>query len=131
MSDSKVRTSFYLQIYATGVVGLCLVGMNLAGFNQSAVIVSARQGWKTSLPIALVNDACVVGLMIGSLIADNLLSIGVKNTAMLANVIGIIGCLPQLSDNFWALMVGKIILGFGGGILIVATSVYVAQSLPN
>lgn len=50
---------------------------------------------------------------------------------MLANVIGIIGCLPQLSDNFWALMVGKIILGFGGGILIVATSVYVAQSLPN
>ena len=69
--------------------------------------------------------------MLGSIAAGTILKIGPKNSAILANLIGIIGCLPQISDNVWALIIGKTILGFGGGLMIIASSVYIAETLPR
>jgi MFS family permease len=69
--------------------------------------------------------------MFGSFFAGSIVKIGLKNSAILANVIGIIGCLPQISDNIWALICGKLILGFAGGLMIVTSSIYIAETLPN
>jgi len=64
--------------------------------------------------------------MIGSIVASTIVKIGLKKTAILANLIGISGCLPQLSDDIWALIIGKLVLGFAGGLMIVASSLYIA-----
>lgn len=131
MSEAKVRTGFLITMYATSIIGNFLCGMNLAGFNESAGIVAFQRKWKGSKNIALVNDACVLGLMLGSIAASTILKIGPKKSAILANLIGIIGCYLQISDNVWALIIGKTILGFGGGLMIIASSVYIAETLPR
>lgn len=81
--------------------------------------------------VAFANDSTILGLMIGSFVSGSIVRIGLKKSAILANLIGIIGCLPQLSDNIWALIFGKFILGFAGGLMIVTSSLYIAQTLPN
>jgi MFS family permease len=131
MTEAKVKTGFIIALYATTTVGCLLVGMNLAGFNESAGMVARQRNWIGNKNIALVNDACVLGLLFGSIAASNILRIGLKNSAILANLIGIIGCFPQLSDNVYALIIGKLVLGFGGGLMIIACSVYIAETLPR
>ena len=42
MVEQKLKTSCYVAIFTTSVVGNFLCGMNLAGFNESAEIVSAQ-----------------------------------------------------------------------------------------
>jgi len=42
MVEQKLNKSFYVAIFTTSVVGNFLVGMNLAGFNESAEIVKAQ-----------------------------------------------------------------------------------------
>ena len=45
MAKVKHKSSFFLTMFATSVVGNFLSGMNLAGFNESAEVVSAQRGW--------------------------------------------------------------------------------------
>jgi MFS family permease len=56
--------------------------------------VSAQLAWKGTKNIALANDATVIGLMLGSIFASSIVKIGLKNSAILANSIGIVGCIP-------------------------------------
>lgn len=125
------QINFYVLMFATSAVGNLLVGCNLAGFNQSAEVVSAQLGWKGDANIAIANDCAVLGLMFGSLFAGKIMEIGRKRTAMLANIIGIVGCLPQLILSIYGFAIGKLIMGFGGGLMIVTCSVYIAESLPS
>jgi MFS family permease len=69
--------------------------------------------------------------MIGSFFAGSIVKIGLKNSVILSNLIGIVGCFPQLSDNIWALIIGKLVLGIAGGLMIVASSITIAETLPN
>lgn len=126
MVEAKLKSSFYVTLFATSVVGNFLCGMNLGGFNVSAEVVSAQRGWTGNINVAFANNSTILGLMIGSIVAGSIVRIGLKKSAILANLIGIIGCLPQLSDNIWALFIGKFILGFAGGLMIVTTSLYIA-----
>lgn len=69
--------------------------------------------------------------MFGCLFAGKFVVMGPKKAAIIANIIGIVGCLPQLILSIWGISIGKLIMGFGGGIMIVAASVYIAESLPS
>ncbi len=73
MTETKVRSGFLISLYATSVVGNFLTGMNLAGFNESAGIVAFQRRWIGNKNIALVNDACILGLMLGSIAAGTIL----------------------------------------------------------
>jgi hypothetical protein len=42
MTEAKLNTRFFVTLFATSVVGNFLVGMNLAGFNESAAIVAVQ-----------------------------------------------------------------------------------------
>lgn len=112
------------------MVGNFLCGLNLGGFNQSAEVVSAQLGWVGHKNIALANGATVFGLMLGSIFASSIVKIGLKNSAILANIIGIVGCIPQLFLGIWGFAVGKLILGLAGGLMIIASSIFISESLP-
>jgi len=88
------QVNFYVLMFATSAVGNLLVGCNLAGFNQSAEIVSDQLAWKGDANIAIANDCAVMGLMFGCLFAGKITEMGRKRTAILANILGIVGCLP-------------------------------------
>ena len=68
--------------------------------------------------------------MFGSLLAGKFVTMGPKKTAILANIIGIIGTLPMMFLSIYGFAIGKLMMGFGGGLMIVSSSIYIAGSLP-
>lgn len=82
---------------------------------------------------SLVNDGTILGLLIGSYYTGKIvtLSFGRIGTAKLANIVVILGCLPQMALNIWFQIIGKFIVGLGTGVLLVTTTIYVAETLPG
>jgi len=68
--------------------------------------------------------------MLGALCSDKILPIGRIKTMTLANFIMIVSVVPQMWLTIPSLCIGRFMLGFGSGICIVATSVFVAEMAP-
>lgn len=78
-----------------------------------------------------ISAAGVFGLMMGSLLCNNFLTYtGRIGTIYVANVMIILSVVPQMFLNFYSLMVGRYMMGFGGAMCIVATSVFMAETVP-
>lgn len=69
--------------------------------------------------------------MLGSLIADKIITIGRFKSAILANFLIIISIIPMMWINEIGIIIGRLILGFGSGVLIVISSVYMAETVPS
>jgi MFS family permease len=80
--------------------------------------------------IVVITSLGILGLMMGALLADKMMTIGRMNTIFLANLIIALSCVPQMWLTIPSLCIGRFMLGFGGGVCIVATSVYVAETCP-
>ena len=68
--------------------------------------------------------------MLGALFADKIIPIGRIKAMHLANLIMIISVVPQMWLTIPSLCIGRFLLGFGSGVSIVATSVFVAELAP-
>lgn len=79
----------------------------------------------------MVNDATIIGLMMGSLLASRIVTKGRLRAVYIANFIIMIGCLPQMLLSMWCFILGRLIVGFGSGLLLVTTSVYMSETLPG
>jgi MFS family permease len=78
-----------------------------------------------------ISASGVFGLMLGSLLCDKFLSIsGRIGTIYVANAIIILSVAPQMFLKFWSLALGRFMMGFGGAMCIVATSVFMAETVP-
>ena len=67
----------------------------------------------------------------GSLIADKIITIGRFKSAIVANILIIISIIPMMWVNEIGIIIGRLILGFGSGVLIVVSSVYMAETVPS
>lgn len=68
--------------------------------------------------------------MIGALFADKIIPIGRVKAMHIANLIMILSVVPQMWLSIASLCIGRLLLGLGAGICIVATSVFVAEIAP-
>ena len=68
--------------------------------------------------------------MLGALFADKILTIGRIKSMHLANLVMILSVVPQMFLSIPSLCIGRFMLGFGSGVCIVATSVFVAEMVP-
>ena len=66
----------------------------------------------------------------GSLLSEYILVIGRLKSALLANLIIIVATLPQMWLTVFSLIIGRFLLGFGGGMLINTISIYMAETIP-
>ena len=78
----------------------------------------------------MVNDATILGLGLGCLFASKVVTYGRLKTALIANFCVILGCLPQMILSIWLFVLGRLVLGFGAGLLLVTCSIYVQETLP-
>ncbi len=78
----------------------------------------------------MINDASIAGLGFGSFFAGKIVQRGRLKTALFANFLIILGCLPQMVLSLWLIFFGRLVVGFGCGLLLVATSIYVKETLP-
>ena len=68
--------------------------------------------------------------MLGALFADKIIPIGRVKAMHVANIIMILSVVPQMWLSIASLCIGRLLLGFGSGVCIVATSVFVAEIVP-
>lgn len=111
-----------------------ITGILLTNFATTSEVVAAQLQWdaddSAKLKITVINDMAVIGLMLGCLLAGKFLPIGRRRTILLATVITIIGSALCLIFNFWCIVIGKTVLGFGCGLVIVGCSIYNRETLP-
>jgi len=86
--------------------------------------------WNT-FNTTLITSGGILGLMLGSLLCDKFLAFGRIRTIYLANLMIIASVLPQMWLTVAGLIIGRFLLGFGGGLCIVSSSVFCAETVPS
>lgn len=74
--------------------------------------------------------SAVGGMSIGAITAGALLSLGRKNSFVLASLISSIGAGISLVENITAILIGRVVWGYGVGALSVNISRYVEETVP-
>lgn len=69
-------------------------------------------------------------MMFGSLLTDKIIKIGRFKSAYIANGLIFISIIPMMWLTVFTLILGRFMLGFGSGMFIVITSVYLAETIP-
>jgi MFS family permease len=72
----------------------------------------------------------IAGLMMGCLLAGKFLPVGRRRALNLGNLINIVGSGICLYQSFVSIMIGKFLVGFAGGLIIVSSSIYNKETLP-
>lgn len=120
---------FLRAIFVASSISNFNCGFALGSFGASSKIVQLQTGWDSTVIIAITSFG-ILGLMIGALITDKILPMGRIKTLFLANLIISIGIIPQMWLNAFSLCLGRLLLGFGAGVCIVAISVYNTETIP-
>jgi len=68
--------------------------------------------------------------MLGSLLCDKFICYGRIKTAYFANILIMVSVVPQMWLTVPSLCIGRFLLGFGGGLCIVTSSVFMAETVP-
>ncbi len=89
----RYNTSFLVGIFLASAVTNISSGFALASFNQSAKVVQIQTGWSDT-SLVIITSLGIFGLMMGSLFADKMMTIGRINTIYLANFIIALACVP-------------------------------------
>lgn len=88
----------------------------------------AWPAWYTTI----ITSSSILGLMLGSLLCDGFLGrLGRIKTAYFANFLVILSVVPQMWLHVASLIIGRFMLGFGGGLCIVSSSVFMAETVPS
>jgi MFS family permease len=124
-----LNNSFLFGVFAVSAVTNLNCGFALASFNASGILLQMQQNW-TELQITITTSLGIFGLMLGALFTDKILPMGRLKTMHLANLIMIVSIVPQMFLTIPSLCIGRFLLGFGSGVCIVATSVFVAEMVP-
>lgn len=131
--EVKASKSFFYGAYLFVLVSAINLGFALDYYNVAGSIISNQLGNKNpNLVCSFVNDASIIGLIIGSLTAGKLVShesLGRIGTLRLGCAIIILGCLPQMALSLWGQMFGKLIMGVGVAVNLVSTTIYVGETV--
>ena len=130
MESQKVNTGFMVQIFATCTIANFAGGFALGGYNAAGIVVETQMVWRHTNTVLIV-AAGVLGLMLGSLLTGKIIdSIGRFKSALLANMLVVFSVLPMMWLTVWGLFLGRLLLGFGGGMFTVVCSVFMVETVP-
>ena len=81
--------------------------------------LNEKYGWITeeekALHQSLIGTSIVVGMAIGAFTGGKIIPYGRRLAMILANSVGIIGVSLTMIENFYALLLGRVIWGFSAG----------------
>lgn len=128
----KKKNSFILY-----VAGLVSVGGILYGYDMG-VISGALLFIKNTIPMTDAQMGLIVGAVLGGGLLGTLLAgpmsdrLGRKKTILVASIIFIAGVTTiLLADNYYFLLLARLLLGVGVGVVAVAVPLYVAEIVPS
>ena len=125
---------YLLALVANLTLGTMTVGFVIAGNNQVGSILELKLGWEDYKEAqfwnTVISSAGIVGLITGSFTCGHLLSAGRRKIIIQMIILACIAIIPTLFLNKWAIIIGKFTLGLASGSIIVASSIYLNETVP-
>ena len=104
------------------------------GNTNTTDVFQARFGWtddETVLNNTIISSAGVVGLTIGCFLGGSLITYGRRQTAILAQLIAIVGSLICMIATVPFLTIGRVLCGTSGGISSVVFGKMIMENMPE
>lgn len=79
---------------------------------------------------AILSAMATVGLAVGSLYGSHLIRNGRHKSLVAGNILVIIGSFTSLVAQFWTICVGRLFVGFGAGMIMVASPKVIEETVP-
>ena len=79
---------------------------------------------------ARISSVSIVGLILGSFAAGFFVKRGRRKCIIIMSIVAIFGVVPTLFLNLWMILIGKFIYGFCASVIIVASSLYLQETVP-
>ena len=125
VNKKKVAVSIFFTAFA--------FGLNIVGISPVLGVINEKyQQYGTSV-IQLLQTIQYLLIMVGSLIIGWLTTKISKKKIVLSGllIIGICGIMPFFSENFWILVLSRILIGFGFGITGPMNTAIAAELIPE
>lgn len=78
----------------------------------------------------VLQSSCIVGIAIGSIYGGDFVKNGRRSTLLKFNVLGLLGSALSIVLNFYAICLGRFLLGFTCGVILCATPKCLDEVLP-
>lgn len=72
-----------------------------------------------------------IGAALGAFLGGALVNKGRRLGILLNNILILVGAVITLYENYWVIMAGRLILGFGAGVFTVVTSIFINETSPT
>ena len=106
----------------------------MSSINQMSQMFNAKFLWTDNITQALYSSLLGAsgcsGMAIGAVTAGYLLSLGRKNSFLISSLFCIVGCSITLVENITAILIGRVIWGYGVGVLSVNISRFIEETVP-
>ena len=125
VNKKKVAVSIFFTAFA--------FGLNIVGISPVLGIINEKYQQYGTSAIQLLQTIQYMLIMVGSLMIGWLTTKISKKKIVLAGlaIIGICGLMPFFSDNFWVLVVSRVLIGFGFGITGPMNTAIAAELIPE
>ena len=116
------------------LIGAWHVGFTIASANQLTTLFNVKYGWTSqsdqTLYQSLIGSSIMVGLSAGAMFGGKIIVIGRRKTQLLMNLLGMVGVGMTLIENFWMLILGRVVYGLAVGVESVCMPRYVEEYVP-
>ena len=131
-SDLRPNTPFLFCLTLNLWVCCWQAGFGLAGNNIIGDILSDQMGWgaNNALYNTIISSVGVAGLTLGSLLAGLITTNGRRRALMQSNCIVLVATALMMVLNLYAILVGRFLLGFAGGLMICGSNLYISETVP-
>ena len=125
LKNKKVAISVFLIAFA--------FGLNIVGISPVLAVINTKYAQYGTSAIQLLQTLPYLLLMVGSLMVGWLTTKFTKKKIALAGllIIGVCGALPIFSDSFVVLVISRLLIGYGFGIVSPMNTAIAAEMIPE
>ena len=102
--------------------------------NQITPALNARFGWEGSTATineSIIGSCSTLTLMLSAALSGQFIKKGRRICLIASAIIGIIGTAITIYQNFWAIIIGRLIYGFSVGIIAIAMPRLMEETVPG
>ena len=133
-SGRTINMTYLFWLVFTLTLGTTHVGFVITGNNEVGSVLAEQFGWTAAGTESSWNTALsstgIAGLILGSFAAGFFVKSGRRKSIIYMSILCIAGIVPTMFLNVWSILVGKFIYGFAASVIIVASSLYLNETVP-
>lgn len=79
----------------------------------------------------MITSSAILGLALGSLFSGPIVNKGRRTTMILGNILIFFAVILQMKINVYLISTGKLLQGFGSGMILNAMSIMISETIPS